>query len=115
MSVLRSQPRQRTSNTCLYTFTCMSVTFFLSTKLASLKLENYTRECEFWNFDKTKNKNNQKKQQKKKQKNFWLNFCLNKECPKLLCGLDIGHRRRQTIPMWNSSGEKEFFRASLYV
>ena len=31
---------------------------------------------------------------------------LNKECPKLLCGLGIGHRRRQTIPMWNSSGEK---------
>ena len=41
-----------------------------------------------------------------KQKNFWLNFCLNKEWPKLLCGLDIDHRRRQTIPMWNCSGEK---------
>ena len=25
---------------------------------------------------------------------------------KLLCGLVIGHRRRQTIPMWNCSGEK---------
>ena len=33
-------------------------------------------------------------------------FCLNKECLKLLCGLGIGHRRRQTIPVWNSSGEK---------
>ena len=41
---------------------------------------------------------------KNNKKSFWLNFCLNKECPKLLCGLDIGHRRRQTIPMWNSSG-----------
>ena len=33
--------------------------------------------------------------------------CLDKDCPKLLCGLGIGHRRRQTIPMWgerNSSG-----------
>ena len=47
--------------------------------------------------------------------NFWLNFCLNKECPKLLCGLGIGHRRRQTTPVWNSSGGKDFFRASLYV
>ena len=33
-----------------------------------------------------------------------MNFCLNKECPKLLCGLGICHRRRQTIPKWNSSG-----------
>ena len=33
-------------------------------------------------------------------------FCLNKKCPKLLCGLDIGHRRRQIIPMWTSSGER---------
>ena len=43
---------------------------------------------------------------KKKKKNFWLNFWLNKEYPKLLCGLGIGHRRRQTVPKWNSSGEK---------
>ena len=42
-------------------------------------------------------------------KNFKLCFWLNEECPKLLCGLDIGHSRRQTIPMWNSSGG--FFRA----
>ena len=42
----------------------------------------------------------------KNHENFWLNFCLNKECPKLLCGLGICHRRRQTIPMWNSLGEK---------
>ena len=42
----------------------------------------------------------------KKHKNFWLNFCLNKECPKLQSGLGIGHRRRQTIPVWNSSGGK---------
>ena len=46
------------------------------------------------------------KKQKKKHKNLWLNFCLNKECPKLPCGLGIGHRRRQTIPMRNSLGEK---------
>ena len=26
------------------------------------------------------------------------------ECPKLLSGLGIGHRGRQSIPMWNSSG-----------
>ena len=75
--------------------------FFLS-----LLVRSY-RECEFGNFDKIKNKNNTKKQNDtKKHKNFWLNFCLNKECPKLLCGLGICHRRRQTIPMWNSSGEK---------
>ena len=80
--------------------------------LVSLILEHYTRECKFGNFDKIPNKTTQKTQ---KHKNFWLNFCLNKECPKPLCGLGIGHRRRQTIPMWNSSGEKEFFSASLYV
>ena len=69
--------------------------------LVSLKLEHYTRECEFRNFDKIKK---QKKQNNTtKHKNLWLNFCLNKECPKLLCGLGIGHRRRQTIPMRNSS------------
>ena len=77
--------------------------------------QHYTRDCEFGNFDKIKNKNNSKTKQKqhKKHKNFWLNFYLSKECPKLLCGLGIGHRRRQTIPMWISSGGKgKFFRAS---
>ena len=79
--------------------------FFLSFKLlVSLILEHYTRECEFGNFNKIKNKNNTQNNTKKKHKNFWLNFCLSKECPKLLCGLGIFHRRRQTIPMWNSSG-----------
>ena len=80
---------------------------FLSIYTGSLIHEHYTRECEFGNFDKIKNKNNTKKQiqnNTKKHKNFLLNFCLNKECPKLLCGLGICHRRRQTIPMWNSSG-----------
>ena len=79
--------------------------FFLSL-LVSLKLEHYTRDCEFRNFDKIKNKTKKKKNNTKKDKNLWMNFCLNKECPKLLCGLGIGHRRRQTIPMRNSSGEK---------
>ena len=74
--------------------------------LVSLKLEHYTRECEFRNFDIIKKQRKKTKQHKKKHKNLWLNFCLNKECPKLLCGLSIGHRRRQTIPMRNSSGEK---------
>ena len=32
-----------------------------------------------------------------------------KECPKLLCGLGIGHRRRQTISMLNSSRDKIIF------
>ena len=82
------------------------LSFFLSIYTGSLIHEHYTRECEFGNFDKIKNKNNTKKKTKKKHKNFWLNFCLNKECPKLLCGLGICHRRRQTIPMWNSLGEK---------
>ena len=31
-----------------------------------------------------------------------MTLSLNKECSKLLCGLGICHRRRQTIPMWNS-------------
>ena len=76
----------------------------LSIYTGSLIHEHNTRECEFGNFDKIKNKNKTKKQDnRKKHKNFWLNFCLNNECPKLLCGLGICHRRRQTIPMWNSS------------
>ena len=40
--------------------------FFLSTILASLKLEHYARECEFWNFDKIKNKNNNNKKNTQK-------------------------------------------------
>ena len=80
---------------------------FLSIFTGSLIYEHYTRECEFRNVDKIKKHKNTKKQNNtKKHKNFWLNFCLNKECPKLLCGLGICHRRRQTIPMWNSTGEK---------
>ena len=84
------------------------VSFFLSIFTGSLIHEHYTRECEFENFDKINNKKHKKYKttQKKNKKNFWLNFCLNKECPKLLCGLGICHRRRQTIPMWNSSGGK---------
>ena len=83
--------------------------YFLSIFTGSLIHEHYTRECEFGNFDKIKKQKTKKKKKKKntkKHKNFWLNFCLNKECPKLLCGLGICHRRRQTIPMWNSTGEK---------
>ena len=43
------------------------------------------------------------------KKCFWLN-----KCPKL-SSLGIDHRRRKTIPLRNSPGGKEFFRASLYV
>ena len=38
--------------------------FFLSL-LVSLKLEHYTRECEFGNFDEIKDKNNTKKNPQK--------------------------------------------------
>ena len=65
-------------------------------------LHQGVRMWKFWYNKKQK----QHKKTTKQHKNFWLNFCLNKECPKLLCGLGICHRRRQTIPMWNSSGEK---------
>ena len=90
-------------------FAWKKLSIYLSIFTGSLIYEHYTRECEFGNFDKIKNKKHKKKKKKnntKKHKNFWLNFCLNKECPKLLCGLGICHRRRQTIPMWNSTGEK---------
>ena len=40
---------------------------------------------------------------KRQQQTFQLCFWQNEECPKLLCGLGIGHRRRQTILMRNSS------------
>ena len=42
-------------------------------------------------------------------------FLLNVKCPKLLCGVGICHRGRQTIPMWNSLGVVGVFRAPLYV
>ena len=91
-----------TQNSCV----TVNQSFFLSL-LVSLILEHYTRECEFGNFDKIKKQKQHKKQTIQKiHKNFSLIFWLNKECPKLLCGLGICHRRRQTIPMWNSSGEK---------
>ena len=50
-----------------------------------------------------------------KKKNLSAVFCLNEECPKLLSSLGVDHLRRKTIPLWNSSLENEFFRASLYV
>ena len=74
---------------------------YLSIFTGSLIYEHYTRECEFGNFDKIKNKKHKKTKQHKKHKNFWLNFCLNKECPKLLCGLGICHRRRLLFAMSN--------------
>ena len=75
---------------------CFFLSFSLSL-LVSLKLEHYTRECEFRKFGKKKKKLKTKNKKKHTKKtNLWLNFCLNKECPKLLCGLGIGHRR-QTI------------------
>ena len=52
---------------------CMlSFFLFLSIFTGSLIHEHYTRECEFGNIDKIKNKNNTKKQNNtKKHKNFW--------------------------------------------
>ena len=95
---------ERLKSTIIQCVQEQSLSFFLSIFTGSLIYEHYTRECEFGNFDKIKN--TKKQNNTKKHKNFWLNFCLNKECPKLLCGLGICHRRRQTIPMWNSTGEK---------
>ena len=74
--------------------------------------DHYTRECKFWILRKKQNKN---KTTKKNKKNLGLCFWLNEECPKLLSSLGIDHWIRKTIPLWNSPGEKAFFRASLYV
>ena len=84
-------------------FESSSISFFLSFVTGSLIHEHYTRECEFGNFDKIKNKNNTKKPNNTKKTQKLLAEFLFK-CPKLLCGLGICHRRRQTIPMWTSSG-----------
>ena len=53
----------------------------------------------------------------KKKKNTFSSvfFLLNEECPKLLCVQGIDHRRRKTIPVWNSSGEKGILRGITYV
>ena len=58
---------------------------------------------------KKKKKKTQNKTQKKTHKNCWLNFCLNKECPKLLCGLG-GDSLCGIV-----RGGGRVFRASLYV
>ena len=44
--------------------------FFLSIFTGSLIHEHYTRECEFGNFDKIKNKNNTQKNTQKNTKTF---------------------------------------------
>ena len=84
-------------------YRCVYISFFLSYWLLS-NLSITPGSANFEILTKNKKQNNNKTTTTKK--NFWLNFCLNKECPKILCGLDIGHRRRQTIPIRNSSGEK---------
>ena len=87
----------------------LRLSFFLSIFTGSLIHEHCIRECEFGNFDKIKKKkknSTKKKTIQKKTQKLLAEFCLNKECPKLLCGLGICHRRRQTIPIWNSSGGK---------
>ena len=54
----------------------MNAPFSLSIFTGSLIHEHYTRECEFGNFDKIKNKNNTQKTHKK-HKNFGTRFvCL---------------------------------------
>ena len=50
----------------LISYEVSELSFFLSTIQASLKLEHYAREWEFWNFDKIKKKNTKKKKLKKK-------------------------------------------------
>ena len=49
-------------------------------------------------------KTKQNKKQNQNKKNLSAVFLLNEECPKLLSCLGIDHRRRMTIPLWNSSG-----------
>ena len=95
-------PHTRSGFPCTVVFIYLS--FFLSYWLRSnLSITPGSANFEILTKKTTKQ---QQQQTNNNKKNFWLNFCLNKECPKILCGLDIGHRRRQTIPIWNSSGEK---------
>ena len=105
----------RTAKKIITLVVCPLSIYRQSIVLASLILKHYVREYLFWNFDKKQNNNyspqrktttpNPLPPQKKSTKTFgW--FCLNTECPKLLCGLGNGQRRRQTIPMWTSSREK---------
>ena len=68
------------------------MSFFLTVSTGPLHLEYYARDCEFCSLQK-------------KTKKLLAVFLLNVECPKFLCGLGIGQRRRQTIPVRNSSGE----------
>ena len=61
--------------------TMSTISFFLSIFTGSLIYEHYTRECEFGNFDKIKNKKHKKTKQHKKTQKLLAEFCLNKECP----------------------------------
>ena len=78
----------------------VSLSIYLSFATCTIACDHYARECEFGIL--------------KKKKSFGC-LWLNEECPKLLCSLGTDHRRRKTIPLWNSSGKNEFFRTSLYV
>ena len=53
----------------------MNAPFSLSIFTGSLIHEHYTRECEFGNFDKIKNKNNTQKNTQETQK-LWYKVCL---------------------------------------
>ena len=79
----------------------MTCSFFLFHNTGSIKFWSLHQVVRILNFEK---KTKQTKQ--KNKKNLWLCFWLNEECPKLLSSLGIYHRRRKTIPLWNSAGEK---------
>ena len=95
-----------TVNDTIYDALTVNDTFYdaVLLLLARSNFDHYARECEFGILKKGKRTRNIVR----------LCFCLNEECPKLLSSLGIDHRRRKTIPLWNSPGKK-FFRASLYV
>ena len=78
---------------------------YLSLFTGTIACDHYARECEF-GILKNKTKQKTKTKQKKNKKNLSTVFWLNEVCPKLLSSLGIDHRRRKTIPLWNSSGNK---------
>ena len=71
----------------------MSRLKYLSCHTGTIKFDHYARESEFGILER--------------KKIICLCFWLNEECPTLLSSLGIDHRRRKTIPLWNSSGKKK--------
>ena len=97
---------------CYYNLNHSGLSFFLSIYTGSHIHEHYTRECEFGNFDKIKNKKKHTKNKttQKKHKNFWLNFCLIRSALNSSVDWVFATEGGRLFECGIVQGKKEFFR-----